>query len=81
MESHFTTGIIIGIIIGVVGVKIFAPTETPAVSSSEPQVQTKTVVVPRYVNTYYDDDYSGGDGWDNDFDYSSVGFHEHIRGR
>lgn len=80
MESNFTTGIIIGIIIGVVGVKIFAPADIPTVSS-EPQVQAKTVVVPRYVNTYYDDDYSGGDGWDNDFDYSSVGFHEHIRGR
>ena len=80
MESNFTTGIIIGIIIGVVGVKIFAPADIPAVSS-EPQVQTKTVVAPRYVNTYYDDDYSGGDGWNNDFDYSSVGFHKHIRGR
>ena len=81
MESNFTTGIIIGIIIGVVGVKMLAPTETPAVSSSEPQVQTKTVVIPRYVNSYYDDYDRGGYGWDDDFDYAAIGLHEHVRGR
>lgn len=80
MESNFTTGIIIGIIIGVIGFKTFAPT-TPSVSSSKAQVQTKTVVIPRCVNSYYDDYDRGGDGWDNDFDYAAIGLHEHVRGR
>ena len=70
MESNFTTGIIIGIIIGVVGVKILAPTDTHTTQTTQ-QVQTKTVVVPRYVNSYYDD---YDDGW-QEHDYSSIGLH------
>lgn len=71
MESNFATGIIIGIIIGIVGVKIFAPTEISA-NVSKPQVQTKTVVIPRYVNTYYDD----YDREEEPIDYSTYGLHE-----
>ena len=67
MESNFTTGIIIGIIIGVVGVKIFAPTETTDVNPN-PQIQTRTVVVPSYSHNEYD--------YNDDFYYGSVGLHE-----
>ena len=69
MDSNFTTGIIIGIIIGVVGVKIFAPTDTRTTQTT-PEVQTRTVVVPRYNYSY--DDYD--DGW-QEHDYSSIGLH------
>ena len=65
MKSDFTTGIIIGIIIGVAGVKFLDPSVDPQVSTI-PHVQTGTVVVPNYG---YNDD-----GWD-DHDYSSYGLH------
>ena len=65
MKSDFTTGIIIGIIIGVAGVKMLTPTDTHTTQTT-PQVQTGTVVVPNYG---YNDD-----GWD-DHDYSSYGLH------
>ena len=70
MESNFTAGIIIGIIIGVVGVKMLAPADTHTTQST-PQVQTRTVVVPGYKYSYAGRD----DSWD-DHDYASYGLHE-----
>ena len=70
MESNFTTGIVIGIIIGIVGVKILAPTDTHTTQNT-PQVQTKTVVVPRYQYSY--DDY---DIEHEPIDYATYGLHE-----
>ena len=70
MKSNFTTGIIIGIIIGVVGVKILAPTDTHTTQTT-PQVQTRTVVVPSYQYSYGRQD----DGWD-EHDYAFYGLHE-----
>ena len=69
MDSNFTIGIIIGIIIGVAGVKMLAPADTHTTQAT-PQVQTRTVVVPKYNYSYngYDD------GWD-DHDYASYGLH------
>lgn len=67
MESNFTTGIIIGIIIGVVGAKMIAPTDTHA-TQTNPQVQARAVVVPRYSHNNYD--------YNDDFDYGCAGLHE-----
>ena len=71
MDSNFTIGIIIGIIIGVAGVKMLAPADTHTIQTT-PQVQTRTVVVPSYQYSYGGQD----DGWDNDFDYATIGLHE-----
>ena len=66
MEFNFSTGIIVGIVIGIVGMNIVSPKDEPAVSKSKPVVQTTAT-------TYhsYDDDY------DN---YANEDFGLHERG-
>ena len=72
MESNFTAGIIIGIIIGVVGMKIFGPTENLSVSTT-PQVQTRTIFVPSSGD--YDDYVDYNDREHDEYDYAKYALH------
>lgn len=69
MESNFTAGIIIGIIIGIVGVNLFATSQNSSVTV--PQVKTRTIVVPNSGYNYDYNDYSERD----DYDYESRALH------
>lgn len=69
MESNFTAGIIIGIIIGIVGVNLFATSQNSSVTV--PQVKTRTIVVPNSGYNYDYNDYSECD----DYDYESRALH------
>lgn len=68
MELDFTAGIIIGIIIGIVGVNLFASHQDSSVTV--PQVKIRTIVVPDSGYNYGYNDYD-----DYDYDYASHGLH------
>ena len=76
MDSNLTSGIIIGIIIGVVGLKMFGSNKNTPMSTI-PQTQPSTIVVPN--PSYYDNDYYDyGDYQDQkheDFDYADNALH------
>ena len=71
MNSNLTAGIVIGIIVGIAGAKLFGPTEYPSVSTT-PQIQTRTIAVP--VSRYDDyDDYN--DREPEEYDYAANALH------
>lgn len=66
MDNNFTSGIIIGIIIGAVGLRMLTPNET----NQTPSVQRYPAQAIQRIN-YYTDDH-------DDYDYDSIGLHERI---
>ena len=75
MDSNLTAGIIIGIIIGVVGLKLFGPDNYRPLSTM-PQPQVRTIPVPATI--YYDNDDDYADYQDlkhEDFDYADNALH------
>lgn len=48
MEFNFSTGIIVGIVIGIIGMNIVSPKEEPTVSNTKPAVQTTAKIYHSY---------------------------------
>lgn len=65
MEDKFVSGLFLGIVIGVVGMKIVIPTPQQNTTSNNQVI--RPIVVPHY--NFYSDDFEG------EFDYAAHGLH------